>query len=169
MTSRVLSPILKKTTTPWESLVCLLSYLPQRDSPRTQSLCENHSPARPVLHLSRFLWQPQALLFSLPVDPPPLNPPCLPVLSATSCRTTLGHPAPVCLLLGPDLTLDNSQNVLQGTASIFSMNPIDFKSRRPEFKPRSCHSVTQGKLLKVSFLNLKNGSKSRCHLTRESE
>ena len=166
MISRVLPPIIKKTTTSCESLVCLLFSLPQRDSPRTQSLCENHSPARPVLHLFPFLWQPQAFLFPLPVDPPPLNPPCLPALSATSCQTTLGHPAPVCPLLGPDLTLDNSQNALQGTPSIFSMNPVDFKSRRPEFKSRSCHSVTRGKLLKVSFLNLK---KSRCHLTRESE
>ena len=55
MTSGVLSPMIKKNTTSWESLVCLLSYLRQRDSRRTQSLCESHSPARPVLHRSHFL------------------------------------------------------------------------------------------------------------------
>ncbi|KAI4533674.1 hypothetical protein MG293_016693 [Ovis ammon polii] len=97
---------------------------------RRKGYCECCQEAFEELHR-----QPQAHLFSLPVDPPPLNPPCLPVFSATCCQTTLGHPDPVCPLLGPDLALDNSQNALQGTASIFSMNPVDFKPRRPEFNP----------------------------------
>lgn len=82
MISRVLPPIIKKTATSCESLVCLLSYLPQRDSPRTQSLPAlsyisptfSSSP-RPTCSLSLLTLLPLTHLASLSSLPPAARPP----------------------------------------------------------------------------------------------